>query len=124
MAALKPLGGHKGHCLGMMVEILCAILAGMPLDHELSHLYTPPFDEPRRVAHFFLALDVAAFREPGEFREDLSRLMGAVRQQPAVEGERVIVPGDLESEAAADRRTHGIPMDEEEWRSFESAALS
>lgn len=124
IAALKPLGGHKGHCLGMMVEILCAVLAGMPLDHELSHLYTPPFDQPRRVAHFFLALDVAAFREPGELRADLSRLMGAVREQPAVEGERVIVPGDLESEAAAERRANGIPMDEDEWRRFESAALS
>jgi ureidoglycolate dehydrogenase (NAD+) len=122
-AALKPLGGHKGECLGMMVEILCAGLAGMPFDHELSHFYTSPFDEPRQVAHFFLAFDIAAFREPGEFRKDLSRLMGTVRQQPAVEGERVIVPGDLESETAADRHTHGIPMDEEEWRSFEKAIL-
>ena len=123
IAALKPLGGHKGHCLGMMVEILCAVLAGMPLDHELSHLYTAPFDEPRRVAHFFLAFDIAAFREPGEFREDLSRLMGIVRKQPALEGERVIVPGDLESETAADRHTHGIPVDETEWRNFERAVL-
>ena len=46
----------------MMVEILCALLAGMPLDHELTHLYGEPYDEPRRVAHFFLAFDVAAFR--------------------------------------------------------------
>jgi LDH2 family malate/lactate/ureidoglycolate dehydrogenase len=124
VAALKPLGGHKGHCLGMMVEILCALLTGMPLDHELSHLYTPPFDEPRRVAHLFLAIDVAAFREPGEFREDLSRLMGIVRTQPAAGAERVIVPGDLESASAADRRVHGIPMAEEEWDRFERAALS
>ena len=113
--ALKPLGGHKGHCLGMMVEILCALLSGMPQDHELSHLYTPPFDEPRRVAHFFLALDLGAFREPGDFRTDLSGLMATVREQPAVSGERVIVPGDLESAAEADRRAHGIPLAEEEW---------
>lgn len=124
ITALKPLGGHKGHCLAMMVEILCAVLTGMPLDHELSHLFSPPFDQPRRVSHFFLALDVAAFREPGEFRGDLSRLMEAARVQPAVKGERVIVPGDLESEAASDRRAGGIPMDEEEWRSFERAALA
>jgi len=124
VAALKPLGGHKGHCLAMMVEILCALLAGMPLDHELSHLFTPPFDEPRRVAHLFLALDVAAFRDPDELRQDVSRLLGIVRGQPAVAGERVIAPGDLESEAAASRRLHGIPMAEEEWRRFESAVLS
>lgn len=115
VAALKPLGGHKGHCLGMMVEILCALLSGMPADHELSHLYTPPFDEPRRVAHFFLALDLGAFREPGDFRTDLSRFLGIVREQPAVPGERVIVPGDLESEAEAERSAQGIPLEDEEW---------
>jgi len=115
VAALKPLGGHKGQCLGMMVEILCALLSGMPLDHQLSHLYTPPFDEPRRVAHFFLALDLGAFRDPGDFRTDLSGLLGAVREQPAAPGERVIVPGDLEAEAEAERSAHGIPLADEEW---------
>lgn len=121
IAALKPLGGHKGQCLGMMVEILCALLAGMPLDHELSHLYSPPFDEPRRVAHLFLALDVGAFREPEGFREDLSRLLGLARDQPAA-GERVVAPGDPEEETAAERRVHGIPVEDEEWRLFESLA--
>lgn len=122
LAALKPLGGHKGQCLGMMVEILCALLAGMPPDDELSHLYTPPFDEPRRVAHLFLAFDVAAFRDPGEFQGDLSRLLGRVRGEPAVvEGERVLTPGDLEAEATAERRALGIPMGEEEWAAFTDA---
>jgi ureidoglycolate dehydrogenase (NAD+) len=122
ITALRPLGGHKGQCLGMMVEILCALLAGMPLDHELSHLYTPPFDEPRRMAHLFLALDIAAFGDPQEFRQELSRLMGFVRSQPAMGSEKVIVPGDLEDETAAVRRVHGIPMAEGEWRVFTSLA--
>jgi ureidoglycolate dehydrogenase (NAD+) len=117
--ALKPLGGHKGQCLGMMVEILCALLAGMPLDHELSHLYAPPFDEPRRVAHLFLALDITAFRDPEELGGELSRLMDIVRSQPAAGAERVIVPGDLEEETAAVRRAQGVPMEEEEWRILE-----
>jgi LDH2 family malate/lactate/ureidoglycolate dehydrogenase len=124
VGALKPLGGHKGHCLGMMVEILCALLAGMPLDHELSHLFSSPYDEPRRIAHLFLALDVAPFREPADFQQDLSRLMETVRSQPAAAEEPVIVPGDLESQAAADRRIHGIPMEEEEWQLLQGAARS
>lgn len=115
VAALQPLGGHKGQCLGMMVEILCAVLSGTPLDHELSHLYTPPFDEPRRVAHFFLALDLGAFRDPDDFRTDLSRLLAAVRSAP---GEGVIAPGDLEREAEAERRANGIPLADEEWEWF------
>jgi LDH2 family malate/lactate/ureidoglycolate dehydrogenase len=120
--ALLPLGagsGHKGHCLGMMVEILCALLAGMPLDHELSHLYAPPYDEPRRVAHLFLAFDLGAFREPGEFRADLGRLMGIVREQPAAGDEAVKVPGDPEAEAMAERFREGIPLTDEEAAFFD-----
>ena len=122
IAALKPLGGHKGQCLGMVVEILCALLAGMPLDHELSHLYSHPFSEPRRVAHLFLALDVGAFREAEAFRDDLSRLLRVAREQPATAGERVVAPGDPEQEAAAERSLHGIPIDDETWRRLESLA--
>lgn len=116
VAALQPLGGHKGQCLGMAVEILCALLAGMPLDHELSHLYVAPFDEPRRVAHLFLALDPAAFSDgdPAAFRSRLSGFLGLVRSQPAVAGERVVVPGDLERESAEARRTAGIPLGPED----------
>lgn len=116
---LKPLGGHKGQCLGMMVEILCALLAGMPLDAELSHLYAPPYDEPRRVAHLFMALDVGAFRSPEAFQGDLSRFLGGVRAEPAVAGARVVAPGDLEEETAAERRIHGIPLADAEWAFFE-----
>jgi LDH2 family malate/lactate/ureidoglycolate dehydrogenase len=116
--ALKPLGGHKGQCLGMMVEILCAVVAGMPFDAELSHLYAPPYDAPRRVAHFFLALDVAAFRPAAAFRDELSRLLAAVRNEPAQAGKRVLAPGDLEAESAAERRREGIPLDGDEWAFF------
>ncbi len=119
VGALQPLGGHKGHCLGMMVEILCAVLGGMPLDHELSHLYVEPFDEPRRVSHFFLALDPAAFGAPEAFRGSLSRLMGLVREQPSRAEEPVISPGDLEEETAAARRAEGIPLQDDEAAFFE-----
>lgn len=122
VAALKPLGGHKGQCLGMMVEILCALLAGMPFDHELSHLYGEPYDEPRQVAHLFLAYDIAAFQDPAAFRARLSALLRLVREQPAVEGERVIAPGDLESEETARRRAEGIPLTDEEAAAIEAAS--
>lgn len=114
IGALQPLGGHKGHCLNMIVEILCALLAGMPLDHELSHLFAEPYDQPRRVAHFFLAIDLEAFLDPQSFRRSLSRLMAATRKQPAMAGEQVIVPGDLESACAAERQREGIPLTAEE----------
>jgi len=114
IAALKPLGGHKGQCLGMAVEILCSLLTGMPLDHELAHLFSPPFDEPRRVSHLFIALEIAAFTGPAAFRSRLSQWLGAVRRQQALGAERVLVPGDLEA-ASARRRARSIPLADDDW---------
>ncbi len=114
IGALKPLGGYKGQGLGMIVEILCALLAGMPFDHELTHLYAPPYDTPRQVAHLFLAFDLAAFGDPELFRVRLAHLLALVRQSEAVPGERVINPGDLEREAEKERGELGIPLSEEE----------
>jgi ureidoglycolate dehydrogenase (NAD+) len=120
--ALLPLGGtsggHKGECLSMMVEILCCLLAGEPFDHELSHLYAPPYDEPRRVAHLFLAFDLETFGGRGGFERRLSALLDLVRAQEGADG-RVMAPGDPEREATAHRREAGIPLTEEEWAPFE-----
>lgn len=119
--ALQPLGGYKGECLGMMVEILCALLAGMPFDHELSHLYATPYDTPRQVAHLFLAFDVPAFVDPAELQARLSILMGLVRQQPSRGAEPVLVPGDPESAAMAERQRLGVPLSAAEWAWFAEA---
>jgi len=116
--ALKPLGGYKGQCLGMMVEILCAVLTGEPADHRLSHLYVAPFDRPRRVAHLFVALDVAAFTEPAEFRARLAALLAELRAQEAAGEEPVMAPGDLEAAAEADRGARGIPLNDDELARF------
>jgi LDH2 family malate/lactate/ureidoglycolate dehydrogenase len=116
--ALKPLGGYKGQCLGMMVEILCAVLTGEPADHRLSHLYVPPYDRPRRVAHLFVALDVAAFTDAAEFRARLAALLAELRGQEAAGDEPVIAPGDLEAAAEADRGARGIPLNADELARF------
>lgn len=122
-AALAPLGGqvagHKGQALGLMVEILSALLAGAPADHQLSHLFDPPFDRPRQVAHFFLGIDCEALAgdSNGEsaFRGRLSALLAELRAQPARPGARVLAPGDPEASAAAERGARGIPLREEEF---------
>ena len=113
VTALLPLGGHKGQCLAMIVEILCCLLADMPFDHELTHLYDEPFDEPRLTSHFFLALNIESFQPLASFRARLSRLMELIRDEGEAAGTRVIVPGDVETETFHQRRHRGIPLPEE-----------
>jgi ureidoglycolate dehydrogenase (NAD+) len=111
ITALQPLGGYKGQCLSMIVELLCAILAATPCDHQMSHLYEPPFDVPRNVAHLFLAFDIARLDDVDGFRARLSQWLAVVRAQPGVRGAPVLVPGDLEMATHQERARNGIPLD-------------
>jgi LDH2 family malate/lactate/ureidoglycolate dehydrogenase len=121
--SLTPLGGYKGQCLGMMVEILCAVLTGMPLDHQLSHLYEPPYDEPRKVGHFFLAIDIPTFTDSTSFKRRIAGLLDFVRQQTPGSGvEEVLNPGDLERARTSRRLEQGVPMDQGLYEEFHQIA--
>lgn len=111
VTALQPLGGYKGQGLGTMVQILCALLASMPLDAELTHLYHPPYDEPRRISHFFIAIELRAFTDVSTFRGRITELLDRFRSSPPAKGVvRVTVGGDPERRVRAARRVEGIPL--------------
>jgi LDH2 family malate/lactate/ureidoglycolate dehydrogenase len=105
----RPMGGHKGYGLAMMVEILCTTLAGAQFG-ALRERRDP--DAARHdVGHFFLAIDPAAFREEGAFEADLDEMIDAVRAtRPVDPAEPVQVAGDPEVRARAERWRTGIPL--------------
>ena len=53
MVALHPIGGYKGFGLGMMVDVLCGLLTGMPFGREISRMYADPIENKRYLGHFF-----------------------------------------------------------------------
>jgi ureidoglycolate dehydrogenase (NAD+) len=107
-ASLNPAGGYKGYGLGMMVEVLCGLLADGPAAKELLPMFTSPIEARRRISHFFLALDVERF-VPGErFRARLQALVDAIRAMAPMQAS-VMVPGDPEKRAAVERARDGIP---------------
>ncbi len=112
---LTPLGGtaemssHKGYGLAAMVEILSALLSGARVA-ALGDARDP--DPPRyNVGHFFAAIDPAAFRDPEAFRDEMDEFINALRASRPVEPESpVLVPGDPETAAEAERDAGGIPV--------------
>jgi ureidoglycolate dehydrogenase (NAD+) len=112
LGALQPLGGIKGQGLGMMIQILCTLLSNMPFDVELSNLYREPYDTPRLISHFMIAIEISAFVELDVFRARLSELLTLFRDSKATGETSVKVPGDLERETEAERRLRGIPLAE------------
>jgi LDH2 family malate/lactate/ureidoglycolate dehydrogenase len=110
VTALQPLGGYKGQGLSMMVQMLTCVLSNSPFDHQLSHLYVEPYDSPRQVAHFFLAIDPDAFMDKAEFAQQASRLIEQAREHAP----KAILPGDKERAARTQRRKQGIPLGSKE----------
>ncbi|MBW3542771.1 MAG: Ldh family oxidoreductase [Planctomycetes bacterium] len=108
-------GGHKGYCLGAMIDLLCGPLSGANWGP-----FTPAFalshPDPRRpvgkgIGHFFGAMQIAAFIEPDELKrqiDDWIRTFRATRPAPGTNGP--LIPGDPERAAEQIRRREGIPL--------------
>jgi len=102
---LAPTGAHKGYALAMMVEILCALLAGVPFGLHVTKMYGE-LDKPRNLGHFMLALDVARFTDLGTFRSQIDLLLQEIHAESA------LAPGEPERLTAARREKEGVPLGE------------
>jgi LDH2 family malate/lactate/ureidoglycolate dehydrogenase len=114
---LLPLGsfpwlsGHKGSGLGVMVEILTAILAGGPYGPGVQNLVFTSATTPPRVSHFFAAVDPGRFGGREAFAASVTALLDDVRSLPAVDPEvPVMTPGEPEWRHERERRAQGVPL--------------
>ncbi len=112
---LTPLGGtrehgsHKGYGLAVMVHILGGTLTGGSFSPIRNRSQKP--GDPDNIGHFFLALDPRFFRDEGEFEDDLDDVIDVLRQSPCADpDEPVLVAGDPEALARAERLRDGIPI--------------
>lgn len=119
--ALLPLGGdrehgsHKGYALGAVVDIFSAVLSGANYGPWVPPFpaYVPmPENMPGKgIGHFFGAMRIDAFRPAEDFKRHMDQWIQRFRSAKTVEGqERVLIPGDPEREAEAERREKGIPL--------------
>ena len=110
VVGLAPTGGHKGYALALMIEILCAHLAGVPFGRHVTKMYGE-LEKPRNLGHFMLALDVARFTDVALFRSQIDLFANEIRaQDPADPSRPPLAPGDPERLSAARRATDGIPL--------------
>jgi ureidoglycolate dehydrogenase (NAD+) len=103
VVGLAPTGGHKGYALAMMVEILCAQLAGVPFGLHVTKMYGE-LDKPRNLGHFMLALDVARFTDAKRFGAQIAGFVTEIRNEGA------LAPGDPERLNTQRRRREGIEL--------------
>jgi LDH2 family malate/lactate/ureidoglycolate dehydrogenase len=115
-ARLQWLGGgsdgavHKGFGLALAVEILSGVLPGAGVGPATAGRATSVDQD---VGHFFLVLDVNAFRPAGQFTAAMDDLLTTLTGCPPLQtGHPVIYPGIPERVARAERVARGVPVEE------------
>ncbi len=106
---LLPFAGPKGSGLALMFATLSNIMVANPL---LEPNITGRAPTPRGVQNSFLvAIDIAAFTDVDEYKDNIDRLIAAQKTLPKAEGfEEILVPGEPEYLTQADRSRNGIPL--------------
>ena len=104
--------GYKGYGMGLLVEVLSAVLPGASF---LSSVYPKDKDGrplPANLGHFFGAWRLDAFRPADEFKADLDRFIRELKGGNLAAGaSRIYVHGEKEFEQADHRSEHGIPLE-------------
>lgn len=109
LGANETLGGHKGYGLAMLVHILGGTLTGGSFSPIRNRTQKP--GDPDNIGHFFLAIDPAAFRGPGEFEADLDAVIDEMHATPPADPARpVLVAGEPEAMTREQRLAEGIPI--------------
>jgi ureidoglycolate dehydrogenase (NAD+) len=118
VVAGMPLGGYKGYGLALMVEVLCGVLAGAGVRHGVGELYGG-HEAPQDTGHFHFAVDPERTVGRERFAAVLDGLLAELRAIPPAPGfDEVLVAGDPEDRARAERERSGVPIEPALWRAL------
>ncbi|MBR1217060.1 Ldh family oxidoreductase [Bradyrhizobium sp. U87765 SZCCT0131] len=75
---LLPAGGAKGFGLALAIDLMCSLLAEGPGGDAVPPLYGD-LAKPFVCSLLFIAIDIAHFRDPGDFRGDAAAALSRIR---------------------------------------------
>jgi len=110
VTAVYPFGGFKGSGLGLLIDVLCAMLGGAPIGPDIPAMYGD-LTERRMLGGLVGVIDIGRFVDPTEFRQRIGDLVQRWTTLPTVEGQdQVLFPGQPEIETSKQRLREGIPV--------------
>lgn len=109
-ALMMPFGGHKGYGLAVVVEMLSSVISGGKFGAEMGSQYGR-LDTPNHISHYFIAIDIEAFRAIDEYKHSADSYVDYLHALPHRTGiKRILVPGELENESKIAKLAEGIPF--------------
>jgi len=130
-AALTPLGGigeetagYKGYGYSTVVEILSSALQqGSYLKMLLG--FRDGKKVPYSLGHFFIAIDIAAFADPEDFKKTTGNILRELRNSKKMPGaERIYTAGEKEYYHWLERKDKGVPFSPDLLREFRELCTS
>ncbi|MGK0139890.1 MAG: L-2-hydroxycarboxylate dehydrogenase (NAD+) [Algoriphagus sp.] len=128
---LLPLGGdrehgsHKGYGLASIVDIFSGVLSGANFGPWVPPFATAGFHDVaaeqvgKGTGHFLGAMRIDGFRPAKDFKEFMDIWINRFRSAPAIDGEKVQIPGDQERNFKAERLVTGLPLNDKVVESLE-----
>jgi LDH2 family malate/lactate/ureidoglycolate dehydrogenase len=127
--ALLPLGSdrerssHKGYGLGLLVELLTAVLAGGPTGPGVGNLTFRSGARSPDTSHLVVVLDPARLGDPEAIGGGAARLLAELRGLAPVDPDLPVrTPGQRAAAERALRRERGVPLDAETHRALQALA--
>jgi LDH2 family malate/lactate/ureidoglycolate dehydrogenase len=104
-----PMAGPKGSGLSLMIECITSLVAANPLLAE--SLEGTPEGRRHRQNGFVMAIDLAQFGDPENFRREVDRLVKALKSLPVdPEAGEILMPGERGRRTFERRSRDGIPI--------------
>lgn len=113
--ALLPFGGHKGYGLSLVVELLSGILSGA------GPSILPTFQGANGT--MILAMEIEAFVSLATFYQQVNDFCAQIKSSLPADGfDEIMLPGEPEIRARAERQANGIPIPESVWADLQILA--
>jgi ureidoglycolate dehydrogenase (NAD+) len=109
-AAVHAMGEYKGSGLGLMIDVLCAMLGGAPNGPDINPMYGD-MDKPRLLGGLVGAIDISTFGDAQAFGDRIAQLAQRWNALPPIDDDNpVLYPGQPEITNKQHRLMHGIPI--------------
>ncbi|MBL6078630.1 Ldh family oxidoreductase [Belnapia sp. T18] len=107
---LLPIGGYKGYGLALIFGLLAGTLNGAAMGRDVVD-FNADDTTVTNTGQAILAIDLAAFGDPGEFRRRVDGLAREIRGSARLPGvDRIFLPGEQSAATRARRAAEGVPI--------------
>ena len=120
--SILPVGGAKGYCLGLMIEILSGVITGSAISNEIGSVWKD-FTKRNRVGHLFLTIDVSRLMPLELYYDRIEDLVCYIKEAKKREGiNEILLPGETRWRNYHDSLSNGVRIGGELLKELQSLA--